>query len=314
MSAVYAGDMPAPIIVSTWSFGRRGHAAAWPGLLDGGTSIDAVEKICRVLEDDPDVDSVGYGGRPDRDGRMSLDGCIMLDARNCGSVAGIERHRHPVSIARAVMDRTDHLMLVGPLADDFADGCGMPQEPVLAPSAQAAFQARGTGAAGAPPMPIDSEGGALFPDEAPWRNHDTIGTLAIDRQGTLAGACSTSGMAWKVPGRVGDSPIIGHGLYVRPSVGAATGTGTGELVMGECSAFYVVERMAAGDSPTEACVQALRRIVDGGPLKPHETVAMLALSADGTWGSASIRPGYRTSVRTTEQDEAFKPHVVLLES
>jgi len=317
MPPVYAGAMPDPIIVSTWSFGRRGHAAAWPGLLQGGSSIDAVEKVCRIMEDDPEVDSVGYGGRPDRDGRMTLDACIMLNARNCGSVACIERHRHPVSIARAVMERTDHVMLVGPLADDFADQCDMAPEPVLAPSAQAAFKARNTaqdsspGAPGLPPM--DSASGALFPDEVQWRNHDTIGSLAIDQNGTLAGACSTSGMAWKVPGRVGDSPIIGHGLYVRPDVGAATGTGTGELVMGECSAFYVVECMAAGDSPTEACAKAVRRIVEGGPLQRHETVAMVALAADGTWGSASIRPGYRTSVRTKDQDDAIKPHVVLLE-
>ncbi|MCH2135446.1 MAG: isoaspartyl peptidase/L-asparaginase [Phycisphaerales bacterium] len=308
--------MSGEIIVSTWSFGRRGHDAAWGALVDGGSSLDAVEKVCRVAEDDPEIDSVGWGGRPDRDGRMTLDGCIMLDPRQCGSVACVERHRHPVSMARQVMERTDHVMLVGPLADDFANACGMPEEPLLAPSARAAFDARqvgdgGAGGAGAPP--IDSPSGALFPDEQRWRHHDTIGTLAIDGRGVLAGACSTSGMAWKVPGRVGDSPIIGHGLYVRPQVGAATGTGTGELVMGECGSFLAVERMAMGDSPTEACVHVLKRILDAGPIESHETVAMLALREDGVWGSASIRPGYRTSVRRHDQDEALEPHVVLLE-
>jgi N4-(beta-N-acetylglucosaminyl)-L-asparaginase len=301
--------MPDPILISTWSFGRRGHAAAWAGLQAGGEAIDAVEKVCVVAEDDPQIDSVGWGGRPDRDGRMTLDGCIMIDARRCGSVAGLERHRHPVSVARAVMASTDHVMLVGPLADDFADAQGMPAEPMLSPEARAAFEARSAGAAGPPPMDD-----VLHPEEARWRDHDTIGTLCLDTHGTLAGACSTSGMAWKVPGRVGDSPIIGHGLYVRPGVGAATGTGTGELVMGECSSFYVVERMAAGDSPTEACLKAMQRIVDSGPLKPHETVAMIALAPDGTWGSATIRPGYRTSVRTTGQDEALPAHASLLEA
>ena len=305
--------MANPIIVSTWSFGQRGHAAAWPSLLQGGASIDAVEKVCRVAEDDPNVDSVGYGGRPDRDGRMSLDGCIMLGPRECGSVAGIERHRHAASVARQVMERTDHVMLVGPLADDFADTCGMPETPMLSPKARAAFQARSSGAAGPPPAPVDSPSGALFPDEERWRNHDTIGSLAIDRAGIMAGACSTSGMSWKVPGRVGDSPIIGHGLYVRPGVGGATGTGTGELVMGECGSFLAVERMAMGDSPTQACVHVLERILADGPLKPHETVAMLALTADGVWGSASIRKGYRTSVRTGTADESVEAHVVLLE-
>lgn len=310
--------MAGEIIISTWSFGRRGHAAAWPGLVDGASALDTVEKVCRVAEDDPDIDSVGWGGRPDRDGRMTLDGCVMLDPRNCGSVACIERHRHPVSIARQVMERTDHVMLVGPLADDFADACGMGPEPLLSPAARAVWDARRTqskdsaGGPGAPPM--DNPSGALFADEQPWRNHDTIGTLAIDGSGTMAGACSTSGMAWKVPGRVGDSPIIGHGLYVRPGVGGATGTGTGELVMGECGAFLAVERMGMGDSPTEACTHVVRRIVDAGGLQPHETVAMIALAADGRWGSASIRPGYRTSVRTADRDEAVKSHVVLLDA
>ena len=306
--------MADPIIISTWSFGRRSHDAVWPALIDGASSLDTVEKVCRVAEDDPAIDSVGYGGRPDRDGRMTLDGCIMLDPRQCGSVACIERHRHPVSIARQVMERTDHVMLVGPLADDFADACGMPPEPMLAPDAKAAFDARARGAAGPPPAPIDNPAGALFPDEEPWRNHDTIGTLCIDQHGTLAGACTTSGMAWKVPGRVGDSPIIGHGLYVRPGIGGATGTGTGELVMGECGAFLAVERMALGDTPTEACVAVVQRIVDAGPLEPHETVAMIALAADGTWGSASIRPGYRTSIKSMTQDDALAAHRVLLDS
>jgi N4-(beta-N-acetylglucosaminyl)-L-asparaginase len=306
--------MTDPVIISTWSFGRRSHDAVWPALLDGASSLDTVEKVCSVADDDPAIDSVGYGGRPDRDGRMTLDGCIMLSARQCGSVACVERHRHPVSIARQVMERTDHVMLVGRLADDFADACGMPPEPMLSPDAKAAFDARRRGAAGPQQAPIDNPAGALFPDEAPWRNHDTIGTLCIDQHGVLAGACSTSGMAWKLPGRVGDSPIIGHGLYVRPGVGGATGTGTGELVMGECGSFLAVERMAMGDTPTQACTYVVQRIVEAGALKPFETVAMIALAADGRWGSASIRPGYRTSLRTLAQDDAVQAHVVLLES
>jgi isoaspartyl peptidase/L-asparaginase-like protein (Ntn-hydrolase superfamily) len=152
----------------------------------------------------------------------------------------------------------------------------------------------------------------LAPDEDRWRHHDTIGVLALDARGTLAGACSTSGTPFKTPGRVGDSPIIGHGLYVDPAVGAATATGTGELIMGVCGSFLAVECMRRGASPLEALTQTLQRIIDSSDLTPEHQVAMIALAPDGTFASAALRPGYRTSIRMKDRDEVIEPDAVML--
>jgi isoaspartyl peptidase/L-asparaginase-like protein (Ntn-hydrolase superfamily) len=341
--------MTAPLLISTWSFGQRGHAAAWPALSMGGSALDAVEKVCAHVDADPAVDSVGFGGLPDARGHVTLDGCIMLSPARCGSVCCIRRHMHPVSIARRVMEKTSHIMLAGDGADAFAQNEGFMQADLLSADAQDAYhrwlkdhapvnQTRDRGVSISPsraPRPIDipGAGGKLFFHPAPpheaddpkrhrappqseedrWRHHDTIGVLALDGRGELAGACSTSGTPFKLPGRVGDSPIIGHGLYVDPDVGAATATGTGELIMSVCGSFLVVECMRRGASPIDALRETLQRIIHAQPmLMPEHQVALIALQPDGAFASAALRPGYRTSIRTRQRDEVIEPDVVML--
>ncbi len=323
------------LIVSTWSFAARGNAAAWPILEMGGASLDAVERCCAVVDAAPDVDSVGYGGLPDASGRVSLDGCVMLAPSRCGSACMLRRHLHPVSVARRVMETTAHVMLAGQEADEFADLAGLPSESLLSPEAEAAWEAwrampktidqsRDRSLVGL--RPIDGGAGSdgrLFERkpsaqepahdaEARWKHHDTIGTLCIDRHGTLAGACSTSGMPYKVPGRVGDSPIIGHGLYVDPEAGGATATGTGELVMGVCGSFLAVEFLRRGHSPLDAAVFTLERIRRSYVLQPHHQVAMIVVAPDGAWASAALRPGFRAALRDESGESIVEPGAVLI--
>lgn len=301
--------MPRPVIVSTWSFAARGHDRAWPALERGGPSLDAVETVCRVVEADPEVDSVGYGGLPDRDGEMTLDASIMLGPDRCGAVCALAGFPHPISVARGVMERSPHVLLAGEGAAAFAREAGFEAGPTLADHARSAWEAwkrdgvepdlsadRGAGA-----RPIDTGGGRLFGSdraegEARWRHHDTIGSLAIDSDGVLAGACSTSGTPYKHPGRVGDSPIIGHGLYVDPECGAAVATGAGELVMGVCGAFLAVELMRGGSSPEEALDAVLRRVAGRFRILEEHQVAMIALDRDGASAAAALRPGFRCVV------------------
>ena len=330
--------MSAMRIVSTWSFGLRANEEAWP-LVEAGRALDAVEAACAYADRAPDIDSVGFGGLPDASGRVSLDGCVMLSPARCGSVAGLRHHLHPVSVARLVMERTPHVMLVGADADGFADAQGLARAELLSDEARAAYekwrreggvvdQSRDSGRDSArglgfdPLRPVDRRhgedgrlfgGGAPLPaDEAKWRHHDTIGCLALDAKGVLAGGCSTSGTPFKTPGRVGDSPIIGHGLYVDPEVGAATATGTGELIMGVCGAFLVVEAMRRGAGVEDAVREAAMRLAKSYALEPHHQAAFLAMSRDGAFAAAALRPGYRTSVRDRDGARAVEPCFVAI--
>ncbi|MFO0873956.1 MAG: isoaspartyl peptidase/L-asparaginase [Phycisphaerales bacterium] len=346
--------MERPILLTTWSFGLRAGRTAWAALEAGRGALDAVELACIAAESDPEIDSVGYGGLPDRDGGVSLDGCVMLSPRRCGSACFVRSTRHPVSVARRVMERTGHIMLAGEGADAFAREQGLAatgeEAELLAPAARAAWlrwraapvpvdqsvdsSLRPPG----PPRPIDrgpEGGGRLFGPATPespgvgdlrsgdssprspesrWRHHDTIGVLAIDATGALAGACSTSGTPFKRFGRVGDSPIIGHGLYVDPLAGAATATGAGELIMGTCGSFLVVESLRRGATPAEAVEEALRRIASGGALEPHHQVAFIALRPDGTWAAGALRDGYQTTVWSRRRSLALPPEVLLEDS
>ncbi len=294
-------------LLSTWSFGLRGHDAAWPDLSRGGSAVNAAEQVCRVVEADPEVDSVGYGGLPDAAGRMTFDAAFMLAPDTCGAVAAVSGHLHVASIARRVMERSSHVLLVGRGAAEFAEAEGFESAgDLLSDDARRAWEQWRRDPTTGRPRPVDSGGGRLF------GGHDTIAVLATDADGVVAGACTTSGVPYKQPGRIGDCPIIGHGLYVHPKRGAAVATGTGELVMGQCGAFLAVELMAGGLSPREAALEVVQRIATEHKLQPDHQVALITVAPDGQWSSAALRHGYRTSVTTPDRNEIVNPdHVVL---
>ena len=279
-------DAPAgpPVVVSTWEHGLAANDAAWEILADGGRALDAVEAGVRVPEGDPEVSSVGYGGLPDRYGHVTLDACIMDEAGRCGSVAFVREILHPISLARRVMEETPHVMLVGDGALDFALQQGFERQNLLTPRAEAAWREwQATNGETRPIINVE--------------NHDTIGMLALDARGNLSGACTTSGAAWKYHGRVGDSPIIGAGLYVDAEVGGATATGWGEAVIRAVGSFLVVEFMRQGHTPQEACELAVERVVGKNPDWAEIQVGFIALSRDGATGAYAIQPGFNYAVR-----------------
>jgi L-asparaginase/N4-(beta-N-acetylglucosaminyl)-L-asparaginase len=277
-----------PVALSTWSHGLAANDAAWPILEAGGSALDAVESGVRVTEADPAVTSVGYGGLPDRFGRVTLDACIMDASGRCGSVAFLQHVMHPISVARLVMDTTPHVMLVGQGALDFALANGFQRENLLTPEAEEAWTR------------WKEENGERLPT-IDIANHDTIGMLALDEAGDLSGACTTSGAAFKYHGRVGDSPIIGAGLYVDNDVGGATATGWGEAVIRAVGCFLVVELMRQGHDPAEACRLAVERVVEKNPDWRDIQVGFLALDKQGRYGSFCIAPGFDYAVRTPEE-------------
>ena len=298
--------MSTPLLISTWSFSLPIIESEFPNLSSAGSALDVVEACARAAESDESIDSVGYGGAPDREGRCTFDAAVMLSPPESGAVCGIERHRHPVTVARLVMELTEHKMLVGSLADDFADSYGLESAEILSDSARLKWEKwRDSNALPIPPTPVDTGTGEIF------GSHDTIGTIAIDGSGMMAGSCSTSGMAWKVPGRVGDSPIIGHGLYVDPQRGAATATGHGELISGICGSFLIVEMMGNGATPTEAIHDTLARLAQSWPLEKKHQVAFIATTPDGEWSAGSLRSGFKFSVCDGETASVLDPEVVL---
>jgi L-asparaginase/N4-(beta-N-acetylglucosaminyl)-L-asparaginase len=308
--------MAQPIILATWTFGQIAVRAGWPHLAaGGGGSLEAVEQGCRAVEADPEVMTVGYGGYPDSDGEVTVDAAIMRSPAECGAVGGVRRFMHPVSIARLVMTETPHVMLVGPGAEAFARRQGMQPTELLTEAAREAWEKwrkeqPGPQASGcAAGQEARCAGGEPLHGEP---THDTVGVLAIDSAGAMAGACSTSGLAFKLPGRVGDSPIIGHGLYVDPRHGAAVATGVGELVMSVCGTFLGVEEMRRGASPAEAAMAVMRRIAESRPLKEKDQAGIITLAPSGEWSSAALRPDFRVAVRTAERDELLDGSQVLL--
>lgn len=285
-----------PCVVSTWDFGVPANQAAWAILSKGGRALDAVEAGARVPEQDLKNHSVGRAGYPDRDGHVSLDASIMNEHGDCGAVAALEHIAHPISVARAVMEKTPHVLLVGAGALQFAQEQGFPREELLTPESRAAWEAWKKDAKYAPKAnsEVDDYGKTSGRLGTPGGagNHDTIGMLALDAQGNLSGACTTSGMAWKLRGRVGDSPIVGAGLYVDNEVGAATSTGVGEEVIRNVGSFLVVELMRQGLSPQEACKAAVARILKKKPAAKDIQVGFLALSKSGEVGAWSIQKGF----------------------
>jgi isoaspartyl peptidase/L-asparaginase-like protein (Ntn-hydrolase superfamily) len=280
----------APIVVSTWKHGLEANEAAWSILAEGGSALDAVEAGVRVTESDASNRSVGLGGLPDRDGNVTLDACIMDENSNCGSVAYLEEIEHPVSVARKVMEDTPHVMMVGKGAQEFALSKGFEKTNLLTPEARDEWEAWKESEDMNKP-PINSE------------NHDTIGMLAMDSSGNISGACTTSGWAYKLPGRVGDSPIIGAGLFVDNEVGAACASGMGEAVIRIAGSHTVVELMRHGYSPEEACKEAVNRIIKKHSNIDGLQVAFLAMNKNGEVGGYSVYAGFNYALKNNEVNE-----------
>ncbi|MGB5369264.1 MAG: N(4)-(beta-N-acetylglucosaminyl)-L-asparaginase [Flavobacteriaceae bacterium] len=270
-----------PIVICTWDF-HNASAKAWSVLKDGGSALDAVEQGVMVEEADAENQTVGLGGRPDRDGNVTLDACIMDKDGNCGAVLCLQNIEHPVSVARKVMESTPHVMLAGKGAEQFAYEMGFQKTSLLTEKSKQEW--------------LDWKKTSLYQPIINIENHDTIGMLAIDRNGDIAGACTTSGMAYKIAGRVGDSPIIGAGLFVDNTVGGATATGVGEEVVRTVGSFLIVELMRQGKSPQEACEEGVKRIIAKNGDRLDFQIGFIAINKDGQTGGYCIQPGftYRT--------------------
>ena len=290
-----------PVVISTWDVGEAANVAAWKVIEARGSALDAVEAGARVAEADPDNHTVGLGGYPDRDGHVTLDACVMDHLGNLGAVACLEDVLHAVSVARRVMENTPHVLLVGEGARQFALAQGFPRQNLLTPAAEAAWRKWLKTSEYRPVPNIEQTG--RYPrahDAMPGAgeaNHDTIGILALDPAQRLAGACSTSGMAFKLRGRVGDSPISGAGLFVDGEVGAATATGVGEECLRVCGSHTVVELMRQGRSPEEACREAVQRIARRyDPPRPDLQMAFIALRRDGRHAGYALQKGFTYAV------------------
>lgn len=299
---------PSARVISTWDFGVAANRAAWAVLAKGGHALDAVETGVQVPEADLKNHSVGRAGYPDRDGRVTLDASIMDADGNCGAVAALEHIAHPISVARRVMERTPHVLLVGDGALQFALEQGFKKEDLLTPESEQAWHEWLKTAHYKPSANSEVRDYGKTGLPGGHDNHDTIGMLALDDQGRLAGACTTSGMAWKLHGRVGDSPIIGAGLYVDGEVGAATSTGVGEEVIRNAGSFLVVELMRQGRTPQEACHEAVMRIVKRRPGAAKDLqVGFLAMNRHGDVGAWAIQPGFSYAVCDAQRQDGLLP-------
>jgi len=265
------------LVISTWE-NEKANAAAWRKIEMGATALDAVEAGARVPEADIEDTSVGYGGRPDREGDVTLDACIMDDKGNAGSVCFVQNIKHPISLARKVMEETPHVILAGKGAERFAKEIGFKKEKLITKESKKALKK----------WKLEKR----FSPEINAELHDTIGILAMDKKGNISGACTTSGLAFKMQGRVGDSPIIGAGLFVDNEIGGAVATGMGEAVLKSLGSFLVVELMRQGNSPQEACKEAVMRIVNKQENYKDIQVGFLAINKAGEVGSFCIQEGF----------------------
>ena len=276
-----------PIVISTWRHGISANEEAMKMLQNDGKAIDAVEAGVRIPEADPEVSSVGLGGWPDRDGHVTLDACIMDETGNCGSVSFLEDIMHPISVARLVMENTPHVMLAGKGAQQFALENGFKKENLLIEKAEKRWKKWLEKSEYKPIINIE--------------NHDTIGLLAIDKKGDISGACTTSGLSWKLHGRVGDSPVIGAGMYVDNEVGGCCATGVGEAVLKTLGSFLVVELMRQGAMPQEACEEAIARIVKNQDYKDMQ-IGYLAINKEGEHGAYAVHPGFNYALHQNEKN------------
>jgi len=288
-------DTVKPVVISTWNHGVPANKEAWKVLEAGGNALDAVELGVRTAEANPDIQTVGLGGFPDREGNVTLDACIMDHKSNCGAVSFLQHIKHPISVARRVMEKTPHIMLTGEGALQFALEQGFEKENLLTPASKKAYE--------------DWLQKSNYKPIINIENHDTISMLALDQDGNLSGACTTSGAAWKMHGRVGDSPIIGAGLFLDNEVGAAAATGLGEAVIRTAGSAMVVELMRQGKSPYQACKEVVERIYNIH--KNHSDleflqVGFIALNKNGEYGSYCLRPGFNFAIKNALVDNELK--------
>ena len=271
-----------PIVIATWNV-PNATAKAWEVLDNGGISLDAVEQGCMIEEADVKNSSVGKGGLPDRDGNVTLDACIMDKDGNYGAVMCVQNITHVISLARKVMEETPHVILAGEGAEKFGYDLGFKKENLLTESSKKAWEKWKKSSDYKPIINIE--------------NHDTIGMLAIDHNGDISGACTTSGLSYKMAGRVGDSPIIGSGLFIDNEVGGATATGMGEEVLKTVGSFLIVELMRQGKTPQEACEEAVRRVVkkSGDRYKDFQ-VGFIALNKQGETGAYCIHEFFNYNI------------------
>lgn len=286
-----------PVVISTWNFGSQANREAWKVLDTDGMALDAVEQGIRLIEADPENGSVGYGGLPDRDGHVTLDACIMDQDGRAGSVTFLEGIMHPVSVARLVMEKTPHVMLSGDGALEFALENGFLKQDLLTEKSRLAWEEWKATSQYKPVINIE--------------NHDTIGLICLDKHGNLSGGCSTSGLAYKMHGRVGDSPIIGAALFVDNDFGAAVTTGLGEMVMRSLTSFLVVELMRNGMSPQQACEESIGRIRKKNPEYKENQVGVIALNKQGETGAYSIHRGFNYALKTSDRDEIIDSNYLL---
>ncbi len=280
-----------PLAITTWRY-PNATKKAWEILEAGGSSLDAVEQGCMVEEADVKNTSVGKGGNPDRDGNVTLDASIMNKDGNYGAVVYLQNITHAISVARKVMEDTPHVLMAGKGAEQFALSKGFKSEQLLTDSTKKAWEKWKKTSKYKPIINIE--------------NHDTIGMLAIDKNGDISGACSTSGLAYKMAGRVGDSPIIGSGLFIDNSIGGATATGMGEEVLKTVGSFLIVELMRQGKSPQEACKEAIERIVNSNPNYKHFQVGYIAVNKQGEVGSYSIHEHFSYQLYQNNENKNVK--------
>jgi L-asparaginase/N4-(beta-N-acetylglucosaminyl)-L-asparaginase len=276
-----------PLFVATWNFGLPACKQSLETLLKSGSVLDAIEMGINVAEADVKVDSVGVGGAPNADGVVQLDACFMDgETHGAGSVAALENYPHPISVARRVMEKTKHVLLVGNGAAEFAKKQGFKTQELLTEEQRSKWQAWKA------KQPVETS--------TPI-NHDTIALVGRDTNGHIAGGCSTSGLAYKMAGRVGDSPILGSGLYVDGEIGAAGATGIGENVMRYCGSFLIVELMRSGMEPEAACRATIERIAKHDKKSPADLhINFLAINKQGRWGAAGTDAGFEIAVVTAD--------------
>lgn len=287
---VTAKQQKKPLIISTWRHGLAANEEAWNQLKKGTSALNAIVSGVGISEADPKVASVGYGGLPDREGKVTLDACIMSHNSDCGSVSFLQGIKHPIAVAQKVLENTPHVMLTGKGALQFALSEGFKEENLLTEKAEKRWRK----------WLVDSKYKPVINIE----NHDTISMLVLDEEGNLSGGCTTSGAAWKLHGRVGDSPIIGAGLFLDNDIGAAAATGLGEAVIRTAGSAMVVELMRQGKSPNEACKEIVERIYNKH--KNHKDmeylqVGFIAVNKQGEHGGYSIRPGFNYAVLDDEK-------------